>query len=208
MTQRLDDDFGLYGILTNPLLGYEKLAEIMVDAGIRIIQLRMKDVDDETVLKTAVKLRKLIPADVLFIINDNPHIAKDVNADGVHLGQADMTFNEARNIVGPHKVIGLSTHNPLQTVEACSLNPDYIGVGPVFPTPTKKNPDPVIGFDVMKKMLDLSTVPAVCLGGIEHSNVNDVLSHGARNICAVRCINSSENPEIEIKKMQEAIRRF
>jgi thiamine-phosphate pyrophosphorylase len=180
----------------------------MVEAGLRIIQLRMKDVPAHDVRRTAEKLRKIIPPEVAFIVNDDPAIARDTGADGVHLGQGDMPYPQARALLGNEAIIGLSTHNPQQTRDACALLPDYIGVGPVFATPTKKIPDPDIGLDGMAAMLAVATVPAVCLGGIDHSNVRAVLEAGARNICAVRCINASATPRQEIARLQEEMRRF
>jgi len=199
---------GLYGILTHPTVGYERLAAVMVDAGLRIIQLRMKDAPGDEVRRTADRLRAVIPSSVAFIINDDPVIAAESGADGVHLGQGDMPYVQARALLGSEAIIGLSTHNPQQTRGACALLPDYIGVGPVFATPTKKIPDPAIGLDGMAAMLAVSTVPAVCLGGIDHSNVCAVMEAGARNICAVRCINASANPRQEIARLQEEMRRF
>ena len=198
-------DMGFYGVLTNPLVGYEELARVMVSRGLKIIQLRMKGASEEEVVSTARRLREIIPDGVTFIVNDHPEIAARVGADGVHLGQDDMPFDEARRIVGPDAVIGLSTHNPRQTVDACAVGPDYIGVGPVWATPTKKNPDPAIGIDGMRAMLDLATVPAVVLGGIDHSNVAEVIAGGARNVCAVRCINASKDPGAELDRMIAAL---
>lgn len=201
-------DMGLYGILTNPLVGYEKLAQVMVQKGVSIIQLRMKDTPLDEVFEMACRLRGIIPKEVVFIVNDDPRIALESGADGVHLGQGDMSIEKARGILGPGQVIGLSTHNPAQTEAACAQNPDYIGVGPVFPTPTKKVPDPAIGTEGMKAMLDKATVPAVCLGGIDCDNVDTVLRAGARNICAVRCINHSKDPGVELETLKAAIRSF
>ncbi|MBN2343440.1 MAG: thiamine phosphate synthase [Deltaproteobacteria bacterium] len=195
------DRIGFYGILTEPKIGYLPLARIMVEQGVRIIQLRMKDAPRETIRDTAFALRSEIPASTIFIINDDPALALEVQADGVHLGQSDMPYAEARAMLGPDAIIGLSTHNPRQTEEACALNPDYIGVGPVYATPTKKIPDPVLGISGMREMLALSTVPAVCLGGIDHDNVDDVIAGGAQNICAVRCINAADKPDVELDKM-------
>ena len=200
-----ENDFGLYGILTNPKVGYEQLAEIMVEKGIRFIQLRMKDTEPPVVEKVALAVRRIVPRGIAFIVNDDPRIAAHVGADGVHLGQSDMSMDEARAIVGPDAIIGLSTHNPAQTAQACALHPDYIGVGPVYATPTKKNPDPVIGIDGMRAMLEIATVPAVVLGGIDHGNLPEVLKGGGRNICAVRCINGSSDPGTEIDRMVDVI---
>jgi len=196
---------GLYGILTNPKPGYLKVAQAMADKKLSFIQLRMKNHLEQEILTVAKQLRKIIGPESIFIINDSPHIAAEVGADGVHLGQSDMSIEEARKIVGPDAIIGLSTHNPEQTIAACKKQPDYIGVGPVFPTPTKKIPDPAIGFDGMKKMLELATVPAVVLGGINHSNIQAVLDNGANSVCAVRCINASDNPKKEIDRLLEII---
>lgn len=196
---------GLYGILTEPAVGYRALASIMVECGVEVIQLRIKDAPRSQVLEQAQALREIIPPEVLFIVNDDPEVAREARADGVHLGQGDMPFVEARAIVGPGAVIGLSTHNPDQTRAACALGPDYIGVGPVFATPTKRVPDPVIGIDGMRRMLELASVPTVVLGGLDHDNLDQVLAAGARNVCAVRCINRSSDPAAEIRRMQRAI---
>ena len=198
---------GLYGILTDPVVGYEELARVMVERGLKIIQLRMKDVAPGEVISVARAIREIVPPGVSFIVNDDPRIAAEVGADGVHLGQEDMPYDRAREIVGPDAIVGLSTHNPDQTGRACALRPDYIGVGPVWATPTKKNPDPVIGIDGMREMLGLATVPAVVLGGIDHSNVREVVEGGARNLCAVRCINGSRDPGAEIDRLLEAMER-
>ncbi len=199
-------DFGFYGILTDPLVGYEACAAKMVERSVRFVQLRMKDKPRQEVLDVAKSLRRIITGPSLFIVNDDPLIAREVHADGVHLGQDDMPFDEARDILGPDAIIGLSTHNPMQTRLACAKNPDYIGVGPVYATPTKKNPDPVIGIDGMKAMLEVATVPAVVLGGLDHGNVGEVLSAGARNLSAVRCITQSTDPGLALDNMIRAIR--
>lgn len=199
------EDFGLYGILTEPRVGYERLAAVLTARGVRFIQLRMKGAPHDLVRRTAEAVRAVIRPPSLFIVNDDPQIARDVGADGVHLGQDDMPYAEARALLGPEAVIGLSTHNPTQTRDACALGPDYIGVGPVFATPTKAIPDPVIGLKGMGEMLAQATVPAVCIGGIDLDNVAEVLAAGARNVCAVRAITQSDDPERVVAAFQERI---
>jgi len=201
-------EIGLYGILTDPLIGYERLAAVMVEKGLKIIQLRIKGAPVDIVERAARAVRAVVPPGVAFIVNDDPRIARDAGADGVHLGQDDAHIDEARAILGPDAIIGLSTHDPDQTRAACALGPAYIGVGPVFATPTKRNPDPMIGLHGMAAMLTLATVPAVVLGGIDHSNVHEVLAAGARNVCAVRCINRSADPGAEIDRLLRAIEEF
>jgi thiamine-phosphate pyrophosphorylase len=198
-------ELGFYGILSNPVLAYEQLAEIMVEHGVRIIQLRMKQQPRHEVEAVAHRLRRIIPSGHLFIVNDDPEIAREVGADGVHLGQDDMGYDAARRIVGTDAVIGLSTHNPDQTRAACTLAPDYIGVGPVFTTPTKQIPDPVIGLDGMAEMLGLATVPAVAIGGIDLDNAGQVVAAGARNLCAVRAVNRAADPGVVIERFHAII---
>lgn len=202
---KIESPFGFYGILTDPVLGYEALAEAMVRCGVRFIQLRMKDTPRQQVVSVGRKLRAIIPKQHFFIINDDPDIALEVGADGVHLGQDDMSYEEARALLGEEAIIGLSTHNPSQARDACRLVPDYIGVGPVFATPTKKIPDPVIGLNGMKEMLQVATVPAVAIGGIDLSNIAQVIAAGAANFSAVRCVNRSFDPIRTITELQGMI---
>jgi thiamine-phosphate pyrophosphorylase len=117
-----------------------------------------------------------------------------------------MPYEDARRLMGEAAIIGLSTHNPAQTAAACALGPDYIGVGPVFATPTKRIPDPVIGLDGMRRMLEIATVPAVAIGGIDAGNAADVVAAGAENLCGVRCINGSPDPAWEIDRMLLVLR--
>jgi thiamine-phosphate pyrophosphorylase len=176
----------------------------MVDEGIAFVQLRMKDRPDEEIYKTADLMRKITySTDTRFIINDRPDIAKKVGADGCHVGQDDMSYQEARVIVGPSQYIGISTHSPEQTLAACAFKPDYIGIGPVFPTPTKKNADPAIGIDGAKKMLVSATVPAVVLGSITLENLPDLLWAGVRNFSMVRPIMQAEDPASVIQEAMQ-----
>jgi len=194
--------FGFYSVLTDPVKGYDYMTALLVDNGMPFVQLRMKDVPKKSVVDTALRMRKITDgSDTRLIINDNPHIAVEVGADGVHIGQSDVSYKEARSIVDNDMIIGVSTHNAQQVIDTCRVPPDYIGAGPVFPTPTKKIPDPAIGIDGMKEMLELSTVPAVCIGGIDLGNLHQVLDAGAKNFCMVRQFTQSENPEAVLKEI-------
>jgi thiamine-phosphate pyrophosphorylase len=194
-------NFGFYAILTSPLMGYEYCTRLLVDAGIRFVQLRIKDAPVSEVLPIAEKMRRItLGTNTRFIVNDYPEIAAQCKADGLHIGQDDLPYGQARNIMGKKAVIGISTHSPEQTAAACSKKPDYIGIGPVFPTPTKNNPDPVIGIEGMKSMLRAATVPSVVIGGIDLSNLHLVLEAGARNFCMVRQFTQSDSPASVLKK--------
>jgi thiamine-phosphate pyrophosphorylase len=199
-------DFGLYGILTDPTVGYERLASMMVAHSVRVIQLRIKDAPKSTIIQTAHSLRKITAGTgSYFIINDSPEIALQVQADGVHLGQDDTTYAKARALLGPEAIIGLSTHSVHQARAACALKPNYIAVGPVFSTFTKQNADPVLGLSGLKRICEVADVPAVAIGGIDHSNLRQVLDLGVPNVAVIGCICQSKEPEHSLKQMLETI---
>jgi thiamine-phosphate pyrophosphorylase len=207
--QKCSQHFGFYAVLTDPLKGYDYCTQLCVDYEIPFVQLRMKDVPRHAVIETALKMREITCGTVTrFIVNDNPEIARDVGADGVHLGQSDMSYDEAHKIVGKDAIIGLSTHSMRQVQSACRLGPDYVGMGPVYATPTKKNPDPVIGLAGLTAMLDQSTVPGVAIGGITLENLPLVLEAGARNFCMVRPLTTASDPEKVLKAILQIHKAF
>jgi len=203
------EPFGLYLVLTDPVAGYEECAAAAVRCGVRYLQLRRKGVPRNAVLETALRVREItLGSDTLFIVNDDVTIAREVDADGVHLGQGDMPQGEARRLWPvPGKRFGLSTHDERQALIASRLSPDYIGVGPVFTTPTKAVPDPVLGLERMAAILRSVPVPAVALGGIDAGNLQEVLRYGARNFCVVRAVNQHPDPESAIRELQGIWRR-
>jgi thiamine-phosphate pyrophosphorylase len=205
----MDDNFGLYLVMTDPVVGYEACAEAAVRCGVRYLQLRMKGAPRGAVLETARRVREItLGSDTLFIVNDDVTIARDVDADGVHLGQRDLPIDEARRVwFAPGKRFGLSTHNEREALLASHRSPDYIGVGPVFATPTKSIPDPVLGPGRMGSIIRSVPVPAVALGGIDTGNLAEVLRHGARNFCVVRAVTRRTDPEAAIRELQEIWRQ-
>ena len=199
--------FGFYAILTDPLAGYERLTRICVDRGVAFVQLRMKNADERAVLETARLMRRITAGtQTRLIVNDYPAASRDSGADGVHVGQSDLPYAQVRAIVGPDAIVGVSTHSPRQTAAACAFGPDYIGVGPVFPTPTKKTADPAIGVDGMKRMLEIATVPAVVLGSITPDNLPDILRAGARNFSMVRPVNQAADPDAVVRRIMDVWR--
>ena len=206
---KIPETFGLYAILTDPVKGYEYTAKLFVDHKIAFIQLRIKNQPIAVIRKTAEKLRLITAGSASrLIINDFPDVAAAAGADGVHIGQDDMPYEKTRSIIGPNAVIGISTHTPDQTLRACALKPDYIGIGPVYPTPTKNSPDAVIGINGMKEMLALATVPAVVIGGIDMTNLRDMLNAGARNFCMVRQLMRAEDPEKVLKEVSNIYKEY
>lgn len=205
----LPSQFGFYAILTEPKNGYESCTRILVDAGIKFVQLRIKDRPKSSILPIAEKMRTITEnSDTFFIVNDFPDIAYECGADGVHIGQEDRGYHDVRAIVGTDAIVGLSTHNASQTESACTFRPDYIGIGPVFPTVTKKIPDPTIGITGMISMLKKASVPAVAIGGIDLSNIRSILDAGALNFCMVRQFTQSCEPEKIVRAIMKIYRSY
>ena len=195
-------DFGFYLVITNPVVGYAKCAEAAVRAGVKIVQLRMKHASREDVLREGRELRRVTAGTgTLFIVNDDPSIASEVGADGVHAGQGDMAPAEVRSRYPELKVVGLSTHNMDQVRASIAQPIDYIGVGPVYATPTKDIPDPTLGLDTMSRMIAAAAHPAVAIGGIDASRLPDVIAAGARNYAVVRAVCQSEDPYWAVLKL-------
>ena len=196
-------DFGFYLVITNPVVGYAKCAEAAVRAGVKIIQLRMKHAARDEILREAREMRRVTAGtETLFIVNDDPSIAAEAEADGVHVGQDDMPPAEVRARYPSLKIVGLSTHNPAQVAASRAQPIDYIGVGPVYATPTKDIPDPTLGLETMRAMIAAAAHPAVAIGGIDATRLADVLAAGARNWAVVRAVCRAADPYAAIRNLQ------
>jgi thiamine-phosphate pyrophosphorylase len=180
----------LYAILD---LGYVSIGNAarvtaeLLEGGADILQLRAKNHDTATIRRVAETLVPLCEvAGVPFILNDYPELAAELGADGVHIGQDDGPLSHARKIIGPGKLIGRSTHSLDQARAALAEGFDYIGFGPLFPTPTKPG-RPGIGLqDIAAMELNVgSKIPAFCIGGIKRANLREVLAAGARRVVIV-----------------------
>lgn len=165
------------------------------EAGVDIIQYREKVLSKKDALTMAKRLREITAkAGVIFIVNDDPALALAVDADGVHLGQEDIPVSTARKILGKDKVIGLSTHNYQDASEANSLDVDYIGFGPIFPSKTKMVTSPH-GVEGIKRIRNSVSVPIIAIGGIDQENVTDVIKAGADGVAVISAILSA--PDIK-----------
>jgi thiamine-phosphate pyrophosphorylase len=131
---------------------------------------------------------------VRFIVNDRPDIAAIVGAAGVHVGQEDLPVEDARRICGPPLWVGVSTHNLEQLREADRTSADYIAVGPIFPTGTKENPDPVVGIDFLRAARRLTRKPLVAIGGITIESAPDVFRAGADSVAIIRDLLAAPDP--------------
>ncbi|MBO4448542.1 MAG: thiamine phosphate synthase [Kiritimatiellae bacterium] len=201
----MKDGFGLYLVMTNPVAGYERCCEAAVRAGVKMVQLRMKDAPRDAVVSTAKGLMAIVRgSETRLIVNDDPSAAAEAEADGVHVGQTDMAVGEVRRRYPSLGIVGLSTHNLQQAEAAVPLAPDYIGVGPVFKTPTKKVPDPTLGLETAGRMIAAVPFPAVAIGGIDLGNVSDVIAAGAKNYAVVRAVCAAEDPYDAIMRLYRA----
>lgn len=199
--------FGLYLVLTNPATGYERCAEAAVKAAVRYVQLRMKNATRRDVVEMARRLRTITTGSATrLIVNDDPDAAMESGADGVHLGQSDEPLPAVRARCPGLTVFGLSTHNEEQAAHAPEANPTYIGVGPLFATPTKAIPDPVLGPERAGRIIAATRLTAVAIGGINADNLPRVLAAGAINFAVVRAVCASADPYAAICRLQDLYR--
>lgn len=188
----------LYAILDLGYVSEENAASVtqhLLGGGADLLQLRAKGHDLSTIRRIAETLIPLCrEAKVPFILNDHPALAAELDADGVHIGQDDGSLEDARAIVGPGKLIGRSTHSLDQARAALAEGFDYIGFGPLFPTPTKLG-RPGIGLEniaAMEREVG-SRIPAFCIGGIKRGNLAQVLAAGARRVVIVSDLLTAED---------------
>ena len=200
------NDFGMYLVMTNPAAGYARCCEAAVRAGVRMVQLRMKDAPRADVVAVARELRRItLGSDTKLIVNDDPAAAAESEADGVHVGQTDMPVAEVRRLFPSIGIVGKSTHSLSQAVAAQAESPDYIGVGPVWATPTKKIPDPTLGVANAAEMMRASRCPAVAIGGVvDGERVAELAAAGFANFAVVRAVCASGDPYAAIRRLQDA----
>jgi len=187
----------LYPILDPSLTSrpLPQLAEALVGAGVELIQLRDKQGSARMVYGEARELVERFRASgVRLIVNDRPDVAKMTGAAGVHVGQQDLPVETARDIVGGRLWVGVSTHNLDQLRDADATSADYIAVGPIFPTGTKDNPDPVVGVEFIRNARRLTRKPLVAIGGITVESAADVFGAGADSIAVIRDLLVAADP--------------
>jgi thiamine-phosphate pyrophosphorylase len=193
MTTRVEIS-GFYAVLDRD---DEALARTLVSSGARVLQVRLKPrgarIGAREILAAAHMARRVCDeSGARLVVNDRFDIALLANADGVHLGQTDLSIATVRAIVGTRLAIGVSTHDLAQVRAAVTAGADYLGYGPVFGTTTKENPDAVQGIDALRAAVGAAgDVPIVAIGGITSDRVADVYATGARAICAISAVNQA-----------------
>ncbi len=192
----MDSHFGAYVITSKDHI---RIAREACEVGSRIVQYRDKDSSRNDMLKIADRIREItIKSNSLFIVNDFIDVALISGADGVHLGQDDVPLKRAREITPDGFIIGVSTHSLEQAIDAEKAGADYIGIGPVFTTPTKEKYDP-IGLSIVGEVIWSVKIPVVAIGGLGLDNIAELTKIGVENVAMVRAF--QENTGEKVKKV-------
>ena len=198
-------DLLLYAVTDRHWLNGRSLNEVVkesLDGGVTFVQLREKELDDETFLKEAKELQSLCGEyHVPFVINDNVDIAMKINADGVHVGQSDMEAGDVRSKLGPDKIIGVSAATVEQAVLAEKRGADYLGVGAVFPTGSKDDAVDV-SHETLKAICDAVSIPVIAIGGISQKNIHELSGSGICGVAVISAIYAAD----DIKKAAQELR--
>lgn len=177
-----------------------------IDAGCKIIQYREKGKNKKDMIKDAKKIKAFCKDKALFIVNDDLDVALAVDADGLHIGQKDSNYYNARKLLGKNKLIGITTHNINEAVYAEKLGADYIGLAPIFKTETKKDSIEPIGISEINLVRKSVGIPIVAVGGITKENVCEVINAGADSAVSISSILKTENVFSEIKEFCKLIK--
>jgi thiamine-phosphate pyrophosphorylase len=183
----------------------EALLQAALNGGVDIVQLREKELGREQIERSAQTFRRLCDTySALFVVNDDPFLAQSCDADGVHLGQDDMPVEEAREILGPEAIVGVSTHSEEQLAASAGEPVDYVSVGPVWETPTKQG-RPGVGLGLVEHAAANAPHPFFAIGGIDPSNAARVVEAGARRLGVVRAIRDAEDPALAGEALRGAL---
>ena len=202
----------LYAIVDTGYVELERVpyvTEQLVLGGVDLIQLRAKTLPLPAIAELGKKMRVIIPSDaphasVLFILNDHPELVSEIGADGIHVGQDDLSVVEARAQVGANVIVGKSTHSLEQAIAAEKEGADYIGVGPIYATPTKPDYIPV-GPALIGQVRDAVRVPQFCIGGINEQTLPEVLAAGARRVVIVSALLQSSDIPAYCQRVREQL---
>ncbi len=183
----------------------EALLRAALNGGVDIVQLREKELGRDEVERSAQTFRRLCDTySALFVVNDDPWLARTCGADGVHVGQDDVAAAEAREVLGPEAIIGLSTHSEQQLAASAEQPVDYVSVGPVWETPTKAG-RPGVGLDLVEHAAASAPHPFFAIGGIDATNAADVVAVGARRLGVVRAIRDAGEPAVAAAALRAAL---
>jgi len=191
-------DYSLYLVTDRPLCLGKDLVDVVkaaVAGGVTMIQLREKDASTREFLAVGLKIKKILAGtDVPLIVNDRVDIALALEAEGVHLGNHDMPYEKARKILGEDRIIGFSAESVEDAVHASRLGVDYIGVSPVYTTPTKPELETGLGLEGLREIRSVTRLPLVAIGGMNASNCREAIESGADGVAVVSAVCSATDP--------------
>lgn len=203
-------DLSLYLVTDRPLsLGrpIEEVVTAAVEGGVTMVQLREKECSTGEFITLARTLKEaLAPHGVPLIINDRVDVALAVDAEGVHIGQSDMNYEDARRLLGPDKIIGLSVENFSDLERANSLEVDYVGISPVYGTPTKRDTAEPFGLEGLQRAVALSVHPTVAIGGMNATTIGEVMQTGVDGVAVVSAICSAPSPRKAAQELLDIIK--
>jgi len=193
----------LYVILDAALLTVPETecAQKLADAGVRLLQYRNKRASTRELFESSIELVSLLaPMNVSVVVNDRADVAVLAGANGVHVGQEDLGVEKGRQVVGPEKLVGVSTHNVEQFQRAAASSADYIAVGPIFATGTKSSPDSVVGTEFIRKVRLLTDKPIVAIGGITLERAPEIIESGADSVAVISDILAAPEPGMRARQ--------
>lgn len=205
------DALSLYGITDRYWLNGRPLihdVQLALEGGVTMIQLREKNLDEESFYREAIEIKELCKKfHVPFIINDNVELAKKVDADGIHVGQNDMAAQDVRAIIGPDKILGVSTQTVEEALLAQKMGADYLGVGAVFPTGSKDDCW-VLSHDLCREICSAVTIPVVAIGGINLENISKLSGLGFSGISLISAIFGQNDIKSAAMKLKEEVSKI
>lgn len=204
----LNIDYSLYLVTDRQLSAGRDLIKVVkkaVQGGVTMVQIREKDSSTREFYQLALRLKEeLDNSGIPLLINDRLDIALAVNADGLHIGQDDLPLPVARRILGKSKIIGLSASNREQARQGQRMEADYLGIGPVFWTPSKTDADPPTGIELLSSLKQEIKIPLVAIGGINRTNLAEIKKAGADGVAVISALLSADDVEAEARRMMGA----
>jgi len=206
-----DFDLGVYLVTDRVCCGARSVDEVVsaaIDGGVTLVQLRDKNIDARPMLALGRRLLDLLrPAGIGLIVNDRIDVALALDAEGVHIGQQDIPYPEARRQLGPTKIIGVSVGSEAEARQAAGWDVDYVGVGPVYPTATKPDAGMALGADETARLARISGHRAVAIGGIDATNAAALYAAGLEGVAVVSAICAASDPGAATRELARLMRK-
>ncbi|QVE48755.1 thiamine phosphate synthase [Chlamydia crocodili] len=208
----MEEDFFKLILITNrqniSIEEYLDFVAVCVQSGVTSVQLREKELSHREILSFGEALKSILdPLEIPLIISDSVSVCLDLDASGVHLGQTDGDVIEARELLGPDKIIGWNVNTLDQLLNANTLPIDYLGLSAMFATQSKPDATNLWGFSGLEQAVSLCEHPIVAIGGIDESNAAEVVESGAAGIAAIGVFHSAQNPSLVTKTLREIVDR-